>query len=525
MSNLAEQFDTPTDGQPSDPRPGALHLELDVTDRDVIRVLERHKPERQRREYALVALRIGILALEHAAGQIDATAMRETGQELLADVRTLLEGRAKELNAQLDSALKQYFDPATGLLPQRIQALVQRDGELERILRAHIGPDDSVIAKTLAGHLGADSPVFRMLSPTQADGLKAQIEQVIEGALAEQRAHVLREFSLDSEESALSRLVKQIGTLQGDLKDTLGEQIQALVKEFSSDADGSALNRLTKALQRTTEEIGSHLTLDREDSALSRLKRELSQVIDGLVQGNTNFQAEVRATLAALQARREEARRTTTHGGSFEDEVGALLCAEAQKLGDVHTATGNSTGTIRNCKVGDHVIEFGAESPAPGARVVIEAKASRAYDLQDALAEMELGRKNRGAQIGIFVFASGYAPDGLQPFGRYGQDLVVLWDAENPTTDVYLKAAYSVARALVVRQEESAAEVEEIDRAVREIEKQAGYLDDILKWAGTIENNSEKIVRRAGLMQEELTEQIARLDLQLRALKSAVDEG
>ena len=243
-----------------------------------------------------------------------ASAIRDAGQQLIADVRELLAGRARDLTGELAGTLKQYFDPTTGLVQQRVQALIQKDGDLDRLLRAHVGPDDSLVAKTLAQHLGADSPIFRMLSPTQADGLKAQLEQTFEAALAEQRAQLLREFSLDNNESALARLVRQISTLQGDLKTGLTEQIENLVKEFSTDNEQSLLSRLIGKLQETSAQIDSNLTLDNDQSALARVKRELTQLVEGMAAKNVEFQSEMRAAVAAFQARRGEAQRGPTHG-------------------------------------------------------------------------------------------------------------------------------------------------------------------------------------------------------------------
>lgn len=144
-----------------------------------------------------------------AVGQIDTGEIRNAGQKLMSDVKSLLMERSGELTNEITSSLKQYFDPQTGLLPQRIQALIQNDGDLEKLLRTRLAPQDSVIAKTLAAHLGEGSPIFRMLSPNEANGLKAQVAGALELALAEQRQHILREFSLDNKDSALARLVKR----------------------------------------------------------------------------------------------------------------------------------------------------------------------------------------------------------------------------------------------------------------------------------------------------------------------------
>ena len=100
-----------------------------------------------------------------------------------SDMASLLNEHSGGLTGEIASALKQYFDPQTGLLPQRIQSLIQNDGDLEKLLRSHLAPQDSMIARTLAAHLGEGSPIFKMLSPTDANGLQAHVAGALEEAL------------------------------------------------------------------------------------------------------------------------------------------------------------------------------------------------------------------------------------------------------------------------------------------------------------------------------------------------------
>jgi len=53
----------------------AVALQLMVSDHDLVAELLQKPEGRQRDEYALTALRIGLLSLKHARGQIDAEAV------------------------------------------------------------------------------------------------------------------------------------------------------------------------------------------------------------------------------------------------------------------------------------------------------------------------------------------------------------------------------------------------------------------------------------------------------------------
>ena len=193
-------------------------------------------------------------------------------------------------------------------------------------------------------------------------------------------------------------------------------------------------------LQETSEQIDKNLTLDDDGSCLSRLKRELLTTIEAWSRAIRPFRLKSETTLAALHARREEASRSTQHGHTFEDQIGPVIAAEAQRLNDPYEITGTTTGAIKNCKIGDFVTTLGPDSAAPGARIAWEVKRRQELRSQEcALAEIEQARKNRQAQIGVFVFASIAAPDGLQPFARYGNDIVITWDAGQSDSDLNSK--------------------------------------------------------------------------------------
>jgi hypothetical protein len=485
------------------PSPSAsVPVVLDVTDAELVAELRRFPEGPERDRHALAALRVGVLALRAASGQLDASSIREAGHSIVAEVRELLSARAAELHERVGATLTHYFDAQRGALPQRIDALVRTDGELERLLRAHVAGDDSLLARSLAKHIGEASPLFKLLSPTDANGLRAQLASTVESALAEQRRDFLREFSLDHKESALSRLVSQ----------------------FSLDDDASAMSRLSKMVLAATEQIGKNLTLDDDASALSRLKRELQQTIDRLVRENVEFQAQVREALARLETRKKFEAGTPRHGLEFESRLGELLAAEAQRTGDVFDATGDVPGLIKNCKVGDYVVALGVESAAAHGRVVWEAKDKRGVSLRAALEEIDEARRNRQAQVGVFVYSSQSAPESLGVLHRQGQDIVVVWDAEDPAAEVVVRSAYSLARALVVRErrsdESSHAAIVEIERSVRGIEKQIVYLDDVRRWAETVKGHGEKIIDRSARMAAELQRDVDRLDAQLSALRA-----
>ncbi len=100
---------------------------------------------------------------------------------------------------------------------------------------------------------------------------------------------------------------------------------------------------------------------------------------------------------------------------------------------------------------------------------------------------------------------------------------MVLWDADDERTDLYVRLAYSVARCLTSRvagaAEQNAEALVEIELATRAIEKQVSFLEEVHKLAGTVKSHGEKIQARMDRMRDELTREVERLDRQARALR------
>lgn len=505
-----------------------IELQLFITDPDLCGALEVHGEGRERHDFAIASMKIGALALEQARGRIDAERVRAEGDRLLENLGRALSEHQRSIAEQIGICLKDYFDPQSGRFNERVERLIRKDGELERLLRSQIGGEGSELAQTLAGHVGEHSPLMQILDPEASGGLLGSLAGSVEKALGEQRERILSEFSLDNKEGALCRLVAELVEHHGEVGEALEKRIGEVMAEFSLDREDSALSRLVGRVEKAQRQISSEFSLDEEGSALARMRRELLDVIDTQRQANERFHGEVIEKLAEMTARKQEAARSTRHGGDFEAMVFDQLNRLSQRAGDVATPTGSTTGRIKNCKKGDAVIELGPEHAAAGARIVAEAKEDASCTLQKALAEIEEARKNRDAAVGLFVFSARNAPSGLEPFGRYGSDVVLVWDAEDPRSDVVLIAGLSVARALCARgraqSDAEAADFDAIERCILEIENQACGLDEVSRSAETIKSGSEKILKRAEIMRRSFGEQIETLSGKVRDLQCLLVE-
>ena len=359
------------------------------------------------------------------------------------------------MTEQIGGCISQYFDPQGGLFSQRVRGLIgegEEAGELEQIIRRQVDGDGSTLSRMLAAHIGQESPLMRVLNPESKGGVVQALAESTEKHLIRAEAgDPLRVLAGQQGRCLVQARGRADAKNHGDVGKALEERIGQVAGEFSLDKEDSALSRLVSRVESAQSRISSEFSLDEEGSALARMRRELLDVLERERRSNAEFQREVTSALAAMTARRQEVEKTTQHGLVFEDAVFALLLNRRGE-GETVERTGNTTGLIRLSKRGDFVMTLGPESAAPGARIVIEAKEDQSYSLQRALVESEEARKNRDAGIGLFVFSRRSAPKEVtEPLTRYGDHVLVLWDAEDPTTNAYFTAALSVARALSVR--------------------------------------------------------------------------
>ncbi|MDH5751120.1 MAG: hypothetical protein OEZ59_01715 [Deltaproteobacteria bacterium] len=494
--------------------PGRLELHLEIDDQELIQELIRHEEGSPRERFALTALRLGILALRQATGQLDAGTLRNEGQRLIGEVETTLLRHSDQTQERVSAFLKQYFDPSDGNLTMRLEKLVRHDGEIATLLRQHMAMEDSTLARTLARHMGQESPLFKLLSPNQSDGLLASLSKLVEQQLRDQREQVLRQFSLDDGESALSRLLHQISTKNGTLRDELSKDVEQVRREFSLDNEDGALSRLVRRVEDAQTRITAELSLDEENSALSRIHRELM-----------GFQAEIKAALETITMKKDTERRSTLHGLTYEDAFAAFLSTEAQRSGDLFQHTGATTGAVPRSKKGDFVITLGPDAAADGARIVLEAKNRQGTTIQAALAELDEAKLNRQAAVGVFVLGTHSQTEGMDPLLRYGNDILVCWDSDNRDTDVFLKAAVSLARAMVTREHKAgqgtAAGLGELDAAIAAVIKALGGLSRIKGWAKTITDRARDIDEEADKLERRAAREMENMREAMDSLKEA----
>src|SRR5882672_10775702 len=86
----------------------AVRLDVWVRDPELVGALEAVPEGRRREDFALGALKIGVLALRQAQGRIDSDAVRMEGDRLIANLAAHLTTHQGQMTAQLAGTLREY---------------------------------------------------------------------------------------------------------------------------------------------------------------------------------------------------------------------------------------------------------------------------------------------------------------------------------------------------------------------------------------------------------------------------------
>jgi len=500
-----------------------IELKITINEPEMISILNEYPEGRIRDEFALTALRIGLLSLKQVQGLIDAEVVRHEGELLINTFKSNISEHQQFMTENIGNLLKEYFDPNTGRFQERVHNLLQEGGELERFMAKYLGTEGSALEKTLNLYLGENSQMLKIFSTDSNEGILQNFNETINTELENNRNCIVKEFSLDNREGALCRLLDELHKKHGELDKGFDEKVEKILNEFSLDNEDSALSRLVDRVEHSQSTISNEFSLDDENSAFARFQKGMFGHINAIGKGNSEILTEVKKEIAKLNVRKEEALRGTAQGREFELELFHMIKSIKETGNDLVDHVGDKTGLIKNSKTGDILIELGEDHVAAGSRIIIEAKNEVGYDDIKARKEIEKARKNRGAEFGVFVYSARTLPEGNEAISRIGNDIFTYWDEADPSTDIVIKAAIMISRALCTMSKESHSEdidYDEINRSVRDIEKQINHMVDISRFAETIKNGSQKILEKSNRVKDVLTEQVIKLDELSTHLKS-----
>lgn len=486
----------------------------------------------QRGHLAHEAWLVGYRAVTTAHRLAEEARLSDIGKTLLEDIDGQLRSHAERQATRMQEALNRYFDPESGQLGERLRQLTGDGGTLPTLLDRHLGPQNSILVQTLVKHVGEQSPLFKKLSPTDSEGLLQLMSERLQQAMDAQNSSFQKALDPQSEGGAIRRF---FDGLRSELKRAEGDQAEQLklaLAALDTTKEDSLLNQLRRDTQKAREQLlqainpaaeGSPLAIIRTslEERLERHAKSQQQQLAEAQKANLDLHRDLREAVQRIELRRKEELSNSRGGRVFEDTVLDFIQQTVGNHGYLVESTGSTPGIVKGSKVGDAVIQYPVDHAFRDERVVVEAKHDKSYSVTAALQELEKARANRGARVGVFVMAKSHAAPGFPTFSRYGQDVLVIWDAEKPATDPYLQGALMVALALAVRHRTSAdaGNINALQGIEQRIAREVERLEDIQGASEKIRKQLEIIEKAANTGTENLQKLLGDAKQTLLALK------
>jgi hypothetical protein len=184
-------------------------------------------PERSAK--ALEALKVGVIALQTACPTLDSQIVKDQFAEMQED---------------FGQTLSRYFAEKDGIVPKSLNDALGDKGLLPQFFQRYFDPETGRLVRLMDGQVGPSSRFGKLFDPQNKDGVIATIEDKVKHLVEAKLNEVLTEFSLDDEESAMSRMKAMIDTAFNGLREALGvkaaraeEAERGHVKGFSFEED------------------------------------------------------------------------------------------------------------------------------------------------------------------------------------------------------------------------------------------------------------------------------------------------
>jgi hypothetical protein len=178
-----------------------VRLELTISDPIVTKYLVAFvEPIRQ--DKAIEALRVGVIAIQSASPTLDTKIVEEKFREIENSIETCL----SDFETDIKSKLEDYFKMGSGSVPRSLETLFGNNGTLTHLLNEYFGADAGRVLRLLQDQVGPSSPFARSLDPNNKESVVSRLQDTVKNHIETEAEKIVKQFSLDIEGSALSRL-------------------------------------------------------------------------------------------------------------------------------------------------------------------------------------------------------------------------------------------------------------------------------------------------------------------------------
>lgn len=424
---------------------GFIEMPLFITDPLVIRYLSTFS-EAERSERIIEALRVGVIAIQSASPTIDTNMVDDKFRQ----VQTTIDGYLNGFKGDLKEKLEDYFKSGSGAVPRSLDSFFGTNGTMSQMMNTYFSSDQGRLTNLIQQQVGPNSSFARSLDPNNKEGVLSKLEQMVQTHLQDKTNEIINQFSLDIDNSALSRLQTSLFSKVAEIQNAntifFGELKQALGIKEGKELEAS------KGTEKGRE---FETALYDKVASLARQLGDTSENVRSLV------------------------------GKIPRAKVGDYVITLGQTSGAPDTNIAIEVKKEQNYKLKDAVEEL-----------------KQAKENREAVAGIFVFAKGyEPSEVGDFLKI------GNDFYITVDEELL---SSNQPL--LFLETAYKIIRILLVtsKRVEEAKEVD-LDKIKRELEsvlQTAGRISEIVTKAKTIKTNSEFILSLADTLKDEIEEKI-----------------
>jgi vacuolar-type H+-ATPase subunit E/Vma4 len=323
----------------------------------------------------------------------------------------------------------------------------------------------------------------------EASEVVTKVANEAKTAIVEADEKTRKEFT-SAVQTAKQELAAETRRLFGGDHPELLEKLQPVLEKFGSALQTQVRTGTNELLEKATKQLDPADPTSPMAKHAAALAVQQEQFAKQIEKSHCDLATKIDILSTAIKvqdAKASIAKVTPIKGGSFEDQIHALMGSIAAGLGDEYEDTTTKTGLLPRSKKGDGVLTVSGQP----AKVVMEMTDSSRSGWGDYFDEAE---RNRGAAAGLGVVRSA-SQNGGQTIRVLGQRRVVMAfdpgadDPEVLRTVVMLLRTVAIAASIRTGDSEIATAEERIDEALKQLEK----IDTIKKAADTIQKSASKI--------------------------------
>ncbi|MBL8821332.1 MAG: hypothetical protein JNJ77_02005 [Planctomycetia bacterium] len=196
----------------------SLDLHLIINDRNILAYLAQFEDEEVQCEKALEAIKVGVIAIQSASPTLDTQVV----QAKFAEVETRMKEQMGEFQKKVSDDLVRYFAENDGVVPRSIDVVFGDKGAITRTFQTYFDPTEGKLSRLMQAQIGPQSTFGKALDPQNKSGVIAMIETRVQELVEAKLNEVLKQFSLDTDGSAMSRLKEMLSDFYAQLNQSLG---------------------------------------------------------------------------------------------------------------------------------------------------------------------------------------------------------------------------------------------------------------------------------------------------------------